>query len=877
MAPRRQTPLIFTAGGPVSPTPTSPAPPDNARPEADLAETEAAEPARAAAAEAAGAEPGPAAQAPPQSAGLAMPLHEPEQTPAPKTAVAAATSAPLAPALAPGAIVSRLAEPEPSKTGIYITAAIACVLWAGAVGAFAFGYISKSGLALAPLTVVFLTLLAIAPMGLILAGAYVVAQARTLTAEARRAKRLTDELIGPTALAAAQTGAVVEAMRGQIATATEVANQAREHLTALRQALAMETERLAEATSHASRTAVGLVETLSRERGELNTLALTLDARSAAVTDAINRQAHMVAEASDLAETQLREAEAALAARAADLAAAAGEAVDASRVATEDLGRQVGRLETASGGVGDQMRALEDGLTQQRAALVTVAHALRAEQEDFATLAESRTAQLAEFVASARKDVTDLNEATTIGAGALSELINAAGGKFRELAQAAGAERDAFAKSAEGTLKDLSEAGAREREHLESAMRSTIDALSAAAVEAREAADVHAEAARARVDLLNEAAFTAGQKADQVFDNRLDQARGLIEQSARLVEEAGDTAVKRLETQVAAARTSLDGLNAMMDEVTARAARLPAETGAKADEIRTAVQQGLDELLASARKAAEETQAIDQAFQERVRRNYEMLSEAVQLMGVVAQGGQGASVLQRASPADRARSRVAAAQTQREAAHREAPPPAQPEAKAPEVAAPSDPQLRGRLKLTPTATDDEFKAAFDAAGGRATADEGGWTWKELLNTLGDSEAGAPEGAAGGDATAPVDLQRLGELMFNEIEGMAIDPSALLSRGRIEEIAAAVQTGDAAGAREVVRTLAPAAIRRIARRMLSDSTFRARVQTLIEGYRGVVAAAVQRDKQGYEAAAALATKPGRAYLLLDAAASGQGVG
>jgi len=40
-------------------------------------------------------------------------------------------------------------------------------------------------------------------------------------------------------------------------------------------------------------------------------------------------------EASDLAETQLREAEAALAARAADLAAAAGEAVDASRVATQ--------------------------------------------------------------------------------------------------------------------------------------------------------------------------------------------------------------------------------------------------------------------------------------------------------------------------------------------------------------------------------------------------------------------------------------------------------------------------------------------------------------------------------------------------------------
>jgi hypothetical protein len=276
-----------------------------------------------------------------------------------------------------------------------------------------------------------------------------------------------------------------------------------------------------------------------------------------------------------------------------------------------------------------------------------------------------------------------------------------------------------------------------------------------------------------------------------------------------------------------------------------------------------------------------------------VRRNYEMLSEAVQLMGVVAQGGQGASVLQRSSPADRAKSRVAAAQTQREAEPRapvaERPPPATPaepqaavDPEAPEQA--GEPQLRGRLKLTPTATDDEFKAAFDAAGGQPpAAEEGGWTWKELLNTLGDSEGEARDGGAdtatgpGAAAASAADLTRLGEGLFGEIEQMAIDPSALLSRGRIEEIAAAIQTGDAAGAREVVRTLAPAAIRRIARRMLSDSGFRTRVQTLIERYRVLVVEATQRDKGGFETAAVLATKPGRAFLLLDAAASGQGIG
>ncbi len=618
----------------------------------------------------------------------------------------------------------------------------------------------------------------------------------------------------------------------------------------MHEALALETEKLAHATAQASRTAINLVETLSRERGELNTLALTLDARSAAVTDAIHRQVNIVAEAADLAEMNLREAEASLAGRAADLAAAAGEAVDASRVATEDLGRQVTRLETASSGVGDQMRALEDGLTQQRAALVTVAHALRAEQEDFATLTESRSAALGEFLANARIDVADLNEATTIGAAALSELIGEARSKFRELADAAGGERDAFAKAAEGTLKDLSVAGAREREHLETAMRSTIEALSAAAVEAREAADVHAEAAKARVDLLNEAAFTAGQKADQVFDTRLEQAKGIIEQSARLVEDAGKEASQRLEAQVEAAREAMSGLNAMMDEVAARAAQLPEQTAARTTEIKAALDQGLEDLLASARRAADETQAIDQAFQERVKRNYEMLSEAVQLMGVVAQGGQGASGLQRASPADRARSRVAAALPPREAP---------PDAGAPAA----DAALRGRLKLTPTATDGEFKAVLDSASGQPAAEEPGWTWKELLTTL-----DAPEGAV--PASGPIDDARLGEVLFSEIAAMGIDPAALLPRGRIEEIAAAVQTGDGPGAREVVRTLAPAAIRRIARRLISDAPFRTRSQALTARFGQLLAEATQQDRQGFQAATLLATNSGRAFLLLDAA-------
>jgi len=736
--------------------------------------------------------------------------------PAPSPAVVTAPAAVVAPASS----ISRIAppparapaparEPETNHRGLYGLALALSLIWIGVVAAYAGGYETHGGrLALDPVETAMLVILAAAPAVFLWTGAYAVVQGLRLAEESRRAGRLTEALIGPAALAAAEAGALANTLQDQIAAAARAAEDARARLTALRAGLAEDSERLTEAAENASRTAAHLTEALGKERTDLNALALNLDARSAAVIDSINRQAQMVAEASDLAEAQLREAEAALAARAADLAVAAGEALDASRAAADDLGRQIARLETAGAGVGDQARVLEEGLTQQRAALVTVAHTLRAEQEDFATLVESRTAQLAAFVDQARTDVTALNEATQGGAQSLSALIGEARAKLADLAHAAGSEREAFAQSAEETLKGLAEAGARERDQLEAAVRSTTEALTAAASEAREAAHVHAEAAKARVDLLNEAAFAAGQKADQVFESRLAEAQGLIEQSVRLVEEAGDRSAAKLADQASAAR-----------------------------ELRATVEEGLEELLVAARRAAAETQAIDEAFQERVRRNYEMLSEAVQLMGVVASGGQGASVLQRPSPAERAKSRIAAASVAAET--------------------PADPKLRGRLKLTPTTGEASPAIPPAPVTSGSSAEESGWTWKDLLTSL---EGEATSADAG-----------LGEGLFTDIETMGIDPAALLPKGRIDEIAAAIQGGDAQEARELVRTLAPAAIRRLSRRLLADAEFRARSQGMVRRYGEALARPLQANDDDALGASLLDSRVGRAYLLLDAAA------
>ncbi|WP_163363463.1 hypothetical protein, partial [Enterobacter cloacae] len=74
-----------------------------------------------------------------------------------------------------------------------------------------------------------------------------------------------------------------------------------------------------------------------------------------------------------------------------------------------------------------------------------------------------------------------------------------------------------------------------------------IDDLASAAEQAREAAAAQAEVARLKIDQLGEAAFGVGQKADALFESRLNEARTLIERSANLVDEAGARSAKRLE------------------------------------------------------------------------------------------------------------------------------------------------------------------------------------------------------------------------------------------------------------------------------------------------------------------------------------------
>ncbi|MDQ1153816.1 tipN [Brevundimonas sp. SORGH_AS_0993] len=768
----------------------------------------------------------------------------PESTAAVELGVAAGK--PPAPFERSSPVAKATAAPRTPSSGrhTYLMAGAASALWIGGVASWAAYEIGAGGADLDPLRLALYALIALAPAGLAILLAHAVRQGAGLAAETRRARQLAEALVAPTALAAQQTGEVLQSLRADIDHAALAAERARNDMALLREALAQETARLNEAAETASRTARRLTESLGRERDQMQILGVHLDSQATGVVDAVERQSRMVADASDLAQAQLREAEATLAARAADLAAAAGEAQDAARVAAEDLARQTIRLENAGSGVAEQIQSVEEGLGQQRAALVTAAYALRTDQEDFSAQVESQRAQLIEQLSASRAAAAELGQASLTSTESMRDLVEAASDQFRALVDMSQREADGFDTATKLALDRFEAMAAESRDVLMEETRRALEHMRATAEDSRAAAAEAAEQARLRADRLGETLFEAAQKADQAADARIEDARRIVAETAGLVDQTGERMIDRLQAMITRLNDALSEIDAAVAEVDERASRLPQEAQARADAVRATVEEGLASLAAASRKAAEDTEALDVGFQDRVRRNYDMLTEAVRLMGVVS--GETPAVRRR-DPAPEAELRPA----------RLAPDLAPSPAPAPEKRF----GLRGRLRLEPTET---------PSSAAAPASDKALDWSDLVS--GDDAVEAPinlDTPGSAPVLAPADADALAERVMAAIRRMGVDPNALLPRSRVEEAARAISGGDPDAARAIVRRVAPAAVRSVSRRVLGDADLRQDAERYVRMIaQDLSAAARAGDAAGVQVR--LASDGGRAFMLLDAA-------
>ena len=240
--------------------------------------------------------------------------------------VEAAPPPPVATPFAPSPPSSARKRPRPaSDAPIWLAAAFVSLLWGLAPIAFAVGYQQgKAPFDYEPFVLLVLGGMALGPAGLVWVAARLWVEARRLRGESQRAARLADEMVAPAVAAGIRAGEIATGLEAEIARAGQTANLASRKLEDLRAALEAESGRLDAAARLAGGSAETLATGLGRERERLEGLASGLDARTTAVSDAIARQARLVGEVSDLAETQLREAEASLTARSTDFTEAAG-------------------------------------------------------------------------------------------------------------------------------------------------------------------------------------------------------------------------------------------------------------------------------------------------------------------------------------------------------------------------------------------------------------------------------------------------------------------------------------------------------------------------------------------------------------------------
>ncbi len=756
----------------------------------------------------------------------------------------------------------------------YWIAVPTAMLWAGCMAAFASGYQNPFGpFEYRPYPIAAFAGLCLLPAVFILLAAYAVRQAAKLAVETRRARDMAGELSIPVALAADQAAGAADAVRREVERAGAAAAAAEQQLLGLRRALSEESDRLIEATSGAERLAHGLTQGLAREREEMGDLTRALDGQVQAVSDAIAAQSRMVMEASDLAATQIQEAEAALAARATDLATAAGEAGEAASLAGQVLSEQAERLEIVGETVSARIGGLHGALADERSQLAALADALEDDQQHMAGLISAQREHLLAASADARASAEDLNEVSIRGADSLRLLIASVAEQVGQLAATAEAEQAALSEQARQNVKLFTGVVAEERAALEAETRAAIEALTAAAAQTRQAALEQTEAAREQVEQLGEAAFAVAQKADQAFDSRIGSARRMIEQSAELVEAAGQRSAERIEAGLVATHGALEDLDKLLGAIDSKIALLPDEARMRAETVRQAVEHGIGELTAAARRAADETQAIDAAFQGRIKQNYDVLSEALRLMGRVAGAAEG--VIKPPLPEGRPAPRPARSPEPAPVLNAAVPETARSirmptdNADAPlaalfaqEAGSALSNGLRPRLKLTVDTPPLEARRPSPAvqapvadAPPSRSADAGEWTWKDLLSSI--------------DAP-PLDDEVLAERLIAEIEALGLDAPALLPHARIDEIAAVMQSGDLAGVRDVVRHLAPAAVRRLSRRVLTDKVLRAHADRYLQRYEDLLTDSARRDRDGFVTATLLGSDPGRAFLLFNAA-------
>jgi hypothetical protein len=482
----------------------------------------------------------------------------------------------------------RSSDPVEVSGVLYFSAA---VLWLAMVASYHVGFLGPEGFArLSPLQWAELMVVALAPVAFIALAANMTRTTQKLQEQARAAAAAAERLTRPDFAASEEVATLGALIRGELSALDQGLERTIARLGSLERDVTKQAQSLHHAARDSQTAAIDVTERLSKEREAMGALVKSLDEKVAMIAEAIATQSRMVADACDLADTQMRDATTRLGEQASQLTGAFRTARDTGAEAAESAEHNMNRLREAT-------RALEMERTAMESALARITdrqdHILKAS-------AESRAGQ--EQVVQQSEQTVEAFMAT------ISEAVEQA--------------------------KALSQMAERERAVNESTVRSAIVRLEDMAEQARKAAHVarlaveeQADSALKRIESLGEATFELTARTDQTLENQLNAARKLVERSASTIDEAASRVSHSLDAGLAGAKARLDTLEAELSGLSEKLQKLPDTITAQTGAVREALTAGLRDIHAEVRAAAEDARTLESEVDGRIKTHTDMLSD----------------------------------------------------------------------------------------------------------------------------------------------------------------------------------------------------------------------------------------------------------
>lgn len=432
-------------------------------------------------------------------------------------------------------------------------------------------------------------------------------EARVLAVAARR-------MLEPDRSAARSARLVGEAVEGEIRRLEGALQTVTARIQQIESKVGDRTAALTAASQAARDGAGDLARTMEDERTRLDALVRAL---------------------SDLTQTasvNTRAAAEDLEAHAAHLTAATDRMRRRSDEAVDAASDAAGRLDAATTRAVQAVSQLDEAATRGEAAL--------ARAHDMMVLARIRAD---EAMAGLSGIVQSLQAAAETATGAAGQAASAVDAGARTLRDSGLAALEDVRASAEAAGREIAASLRAEAEAASRIGRETIEALAGSAatvrgtvLETQDLVSLAIDTNSRKLDALRQATFDTARDADTFTENRIRDARALVEHSAGMLDETGVRVAERFQAVAASAADQARAVEDLLDGLTRRLAALPEEAGARAATLERELSDTLVRITDNGRRAAEEAAQLDAAFQERLRASYAAMGELVMRLGGVA-------------------------------------------------------------------------------------------------------------------------------------------------------------------------------------------------------------------------------------------------